>query len=328
MNSEKAYKILFTAQEQAELVEIEHDTRPPAHREVVGKTSISLISAGTESAVYQNQRRNVNFPRGSGYASVFEVEAVGSEVKDIKIGDHVFAMGSHQSFQRFSREAVIPLPKALLPETAVFARMMSVSMTTLTTTTARPPAIVLLTGLGLVGNLAAQIFNRCGYEVIACEPLESRRNFALRSGIKNVFPKVPLDDPYIAGKVVLAIDCSGHEQAVLDACKIVQKRGEVVLIATPWVRKTDLLAHDLLDVIFHRYVVVRSGWEWEQPRYPTDFRQNSIYGNFKAALKWLAEGYIKVDGFYTTISPSQAQQAYQMILHKECEGLTMLFDWS
>ena len=222
----------------------------------------------------------------------------------------------------------MPLPEGLSPETAVFARMMGISMTTLTTTTARPPAKVLVTGLGLVGHLAAKIFDLCGYEVIACDPAESRRNIALKFGIKNVLPKVPLDNPDIAAKVALVIDCSGHEQAVLDGCNIVQKRGEVVLAGVPWIRKTNLFAHQLLHAIFRKYVILRNGWEWELPLHPTDFRQNSIFGNFKVALKWLAEGRIQVDGLYAIISPRKAQEAYQKLLHEQCEQLTMLFDWT
>jgi threonine dehydrogenase-like Zn-dependent dehydrogenase len=259
---------------------------------------------------------------------VFEVEAVGGKVNDIKEGDLLFCMGRHRSYQRAGRNSVIRLPQGLAPETALFARMMGVSMSTLTTTTARPPEMVLVTGLGVVGNLAAQNFARCGYDVTACEPNERRREIAKECGLKKVLPAVPVDDPNIAGKVGLVVDCSGHEQAVLDGCKVIRKRGEVVLIATPWRRYTEMYAHTILQAIFHNYIVMRSGWEWELPRHPADFRTNSIYGNLATALKWLAEGSIQVDSLYTKIPPREAQQAYQNLLHKTSQRLTYVFDWT
>ena len=326
MSAQEDYAVMIVAQEQAELHVVERDAKPLGPDEVAGRTIVTLISAGTELASAYTAASG--FPRGSGYAAVFEVEAVGSEVEDIKAGDIVFCMGRHQSYQRTRRNGVLPLPGGLKPEIAVFARMMGVSMSTLTTTTARPPEMVLVTGLGVVGNLAAQNFARCGYDVIACEPIEHRRNIAKDCGLKKVLPAVPVDDPDIAGKVGLVIDCSGHEQAVLDGCSVIRKRGEVVLIATPWRRYTEMYAHTILRAIFHNYVVMRSGWEWELPRYPTDFRTNSIHGNFAGALKWLAEGSIHVDSLYTKISPREAQQAYQNLLHKRGEGLTYMFDWA
>ena len=45
---------------------------------------------------------------------------------------------------------------------------------------------------------------------------------------------VPVEDPAYAGEVELVIECSGHEQAAFDGCRIVRKRGEVVLVGAPW----------------------------------------------------------------------------------------------
>lgn len=325
MTNSKDYAVRITAHEQAELQTVERESKPLAPDELAGRSIVTLISAGTELAgAYQ---ATDGFPRGSGYAAIFEVEEVGDEVKDIQLGDTVFCMGNHRSYQRTKRDGVIPLPQNLAPEIAVFARMMSVSMTTLTTTTARPTEKVLVMGLGVVGNLAAQNFANCGYDVIACEPNEQRRRIAEGCGIKTL-AAVPLDNPDIVGKIGLVVDCSGHEQAVLDGCNVIRKRGEVVLIATPWRRYTEMYAHTILHAIFHKYVVMRSGWEWELPGHPTDFRTNSIYGNLTAALKWLSEGRIHVDNLYTKISPRAAQQAYQNLLHKRSERLTYVFNWA
>ncbi len=326
MSSKKDYAVQFVAREQAELHAVERDPTPLAPDEIAGSSIVTLISAGTETT--GSYSADSGFPRGSGYAAVFQAEVVGAEVTDVQAGDYIFCMGNHRSYHRVKRDAAIPLPQGLAPETGVFARLMNVSLTTLTTTTARPPERVVVTGLGIIGNLAAQNFTHAGYEVFACEPIESRRKVAIECGLKNVLPAVPVADPDIVDTVALVVDCSGHEQAVLDGCNVVRKKGEVVLIATPWRRYTEMYAHTILRAIFHRYVVVRSGWEWELPHQATEFRTNSIYGNLNAGVRWLGEGRMCVAPLATKISPGDAQTAYQNLLHKRNERLTYLFDWT
>jgi threonine dehydrogenase-like Zn-dependent dehydrogenase len=325
MSNPTDYAVTITARESAELLPAPRDTAPLGPREVAGRTLVSLISAGTELAGnYQGER----YPSVPGYAAVFEVEAIGREVEEIRPGDRRFCMGRHRSFQRVPVEETLAVPPGLAPEIATFARLMSVSMSTLTTTAARPPQTALVTGLGLVGHLAAQIFARCGYDVIACDPVAARRAFAEQAGLRRVLPGVPLDDPAVAGEVAVVLECSGHEQAALDGCRVVRKRGEVFLIGCPWRRRTELWAHELLYLIFHNYVNLRSGWEWDLPRQPAPFRTNSIFGNLRAALDWLATGDVRVDHLFTLLPPREAQRAYQDLLHQRASRLAIVFDWS
>jgi threonine dehydrogenase-like Zn-dependent dehydrogenase len=130
------------------------------------------------------------------------------------------------------------------------------------------------------------------------------------------------------GTFALAVECSGHEQALLDAANAIRKRGEVVCIATPWRRFTDLHLHDLHHAIFHNYAVIRSGWEWEMPHHSEPFRSGSIFENLSGALRWLEEGRVSVEGIYSNYSPSDAQQAYQDLLNKKTDRLAVVFDWN
>ena len=327
MSATKDLAVQFVAPKAAELVELEPDRRPLAPNEVAGRTRVSLISPGTELAGYQGLWAGAKMPSNCGYAAVFSVEQVGTEVKDLREGDLAFCLGSHRLLQRHERQSVVRLPEGLEPEAAVFARMMGVTMSTLVTTTARPPDIVLVTGLGLIGNLGAQVFQACGYVVVGSDPSPARRDLAKRCGIGDVRERVPLDDTCLAGRVGLVLECSGHEQAVLDGCRIVRKRGEVAMVGVPWARRADLQAFEVLHAIFHRYVILRSGWEWELPLQPTDFRCGSIFGNFAAAMDWLRQGRIRVEDLADVRSPHQAQEAYQALMGGAARRLTTLFDW-
>jgi len=318
--------VAFTGSRQVALLDCPIDPSPLKSVEVTGRTLASVISPGTEL----NYRFDgpLETPYYPGYAAVFEIEQMGSEVTDLKVGQRALAMGAHGSRQRQHRADIVPLPEGLSPADGAIARLMGVSWTTLTTTTARPADRVLILGLGIVGNLAAQLFQSAGYSVTAVDPAESRRAIAQRSGITDVRAACPVEDPAFAGTITLTIDCSGHEQAVLDACKVVRKGGEVVLLGVPWKKRTDVSAFDILHVVFHKYVVLRSGWEWSLPRMGRDFSPGSIFGNFASAMHWLATGRVKAQGLYKLARPSEAQAAYNDLLQQRSEHLSTVFDWT
>jgi threonine dehydrogenase-like Zn-dependent dehydrogenase len=258
---------------------------------------------------------------------VFQVRETGRAVTDLHPGDLAFCMGYHTARQRKPRAQVVPLGPGILPQVAVWCRLMAVSWTTLITTAARPPDQVLVSGLGPVGNVAAQLFQSAGYGVVAVDPIEARQLAAQAVGLPDVRHEIPVDDRSFAGSISLALECSGHEGAVVDACKVVRRGGEVVLIGVPWRRQSELTARDLLWQVFHGYVTLRSGWEWELPLQAREFTIGSFYGNLNAAMRWLAEGRVKVDRLYKTVQPGDAQEAWQDLLHRRGEHLTVEFDW-
>lgn len=315
--------ISITARERADIVDVPAPGALGAN-EIRGRTICTLVSPGTELAANYT---GTSFPSFPGYAAIFAAEEFGSEVKDARPDDLFFCMGPHRSFQQVEFRAARPVPKDLRPEKALLARLMGVSMTTLMTTTARPGDQVMVTGAGPVGFLAAQMFALCGYNVIVVEPDPVRRRHVEKSGIHAVYAATPCGDAGIAGRVALAVECSGHEQAVLDACRVVRKRGEVVLVGVPWRRQTDAHAHDLLYLVFHKYVVLRSGWEWELPHHTADFNPHSIHSGFETALRWLASGKIVCDELITRADPRAAQSVYQDLLHRRAKGLFTVFDW-
>jgi len=318
-------QIVFTAREQAELLSLPDDAKPLNADEVAGPTLFSLISPGTELANYTGA--GGQFPIHPGYAAVFQVEEAGSGVGDLPLGSIAFCMGPHAARQRCHRRNALPVPESLAPEIAAFARLMSVSMSTLSTTPVRPPAPVLVSGLGPVGHLAAQVFAACGYRVTGCDPVESRRKLLSAKGVETL-ATLPLDQPGYQDLIELVVECSGHEEAALGACKLVRKRGEVVLVGAPWKQRSQAAAHALLHPVFFRFVTLRSGWEWELALHPTDFRSNSIWGNLAGALDWLEAGRVRVDGLYQVVKPDQAQEVFQNLLHRKVEHLTAVFAWN
>ncbi|MEO6609683.1 MAG: NAD-binding protein, partial [Aestuariivirga sp.] len=212
-------EIVFTGKGR---VELQHfDQEPLGQTEVRGRTVVSLISPGTELAWLNDG----NYPLRPGYAAIFKAEELGASVRGVAKGDLLLCMGGHRSIQCFDEKYTIKVPPNLPAAQAVIARLMGVSMTTLMTTMARPGDIVLICGAGPVGYLAAHQFAHCGYDVTVIEPDVSRQEQMRSSGIQKVLSAVPVGDAAYDGKVALVVDCSGHEKAVLDGCKVVRKKG-------------------------------------------------------------------------------------------------------
>lgn len=312
-----------------------YEDLPLQSGEIRGPTLCTLISQGTEIGWANGE----TFPIRPGYAAVFQVEELGESVVGVKRGERRFAMGCHRSTQTHAAENTLPLPEGLPSETAVIARLMGVSMTTLMTTKARPGDRVVVAGAGPVGFLAAHLFRIGGYRVTVVDPDATRREQLTRSGIADVRAAMPLEDPNLQGQVALVVDCSGHEGAVLDGCRIVRRLGEVVLVGVPWRKLTELSAHDVLSAVFINHVTLRSGWEWELPMHGRTFlwdellegynnAPQSIFGGFARALDWLANGMIPLDGLVHRAAPEDPATLYAGIIGRRIAEPFIVVDWS
>lgn len=328
-----AQEIVIVAKQRFCLAQYQDAILQPG--EIRGRTLCTLVSQGTELGWANGD----SFPIRPGYAAVFEVQEVGSEVCGIKPGDLRFAMGQHRATQTHPAWQTLPVPKGLAPEIAVIARLLGVTTSTLMTTRARPGDAVVITGAGPVGFLAAQLFHAFGYRVTVVDPDPVRRGQVTASGIADCRASMPLDDSSLLGKVALVVDCSGHEGAVLDGCKMVRRLGEVVLVGVPWRKLTETSAHDLMNAVFFNLVTLRSGWEWQLPIQSKGFvweellegynnAPHSIMGGFVQALEWLAEQRFALAGMFHTASPSDPAALYERIAKREILEPFIVLDWS
>lgn len=311
-----------------------YEERPLDKDEIAGPTLFSLVSQGTEFGWASGD----DFPIYPGYSAVFQVDAVGENVQSVKPGDLRFAMGCHRQTQQHKVQFTLPVPKNLVAERAVLARLMGVSMSTLMTTQARAGDQVIVTGAGPVGILAAHIFTISGYKVLLVDPDEKRLAQARASGIVRTKNTMPLNDRDFAQKVALVLECSGHEQAALDGTNLVCQGGEVVLIGVPWKAHTSIGAHEVFKAAFFNFVNIKGGWEWSLPIVSKAFKweellecynntSHSIFSGFVRALNWLSEGYIKTDGLLSLQKPNNPAELYQSIAKREIIEPFIVLDW-
>lgn len=189
----KSQRIIFPAANVVELQSFDLDESAIGPHDVIVKTHRTLISPGTELARLQGKltfdtETPPEYPMDIvGYANIGTVLEAGGETR-VKPGDRVYTMDNHVTIARVDARSMlcVPVPGGIADEDAVFARMATVSMTTLITTFARPGDNVAVVGLGLVGNLAAQVLQASGYRVNAFDLFPHQRAIAQRAGIASV----------------------------------------------------------------------------------------------------------------------------------------------
>lgn len=325
--------VQFPAEEKAALVNIRFDAGPLGPTEVLMRTRYTLASPGTELSMYLGRYHRAGmawgtFPATPGYAAVAQVEAVGNEVSDLTPGDWAFCAGPHQSMQRKERSEVRPVPDGLALQRAPYARLLNVTFSTFCTTGIHPPETVMVVGLGLVGLLGAQLFRAGGYRVIGVDTAQPRLAIAGECGIDTLLSAVPVDDKAYRGRVGLVVDCTAHEQTVVDATWCVRKGGEIALVGVPMEAKTQALAVEAYRSVFRAFATMRSGSEWQIPRHPDGTGRPSWWGNIESGLEMLAAERIIVDGLHTMAGPSDCADVYRDLAAQRHGRLSVMFDWS
>jgi 2-desacetyl-2-hydroxyethyl bacteriochlorophyllide A dehydrogenase len=327
----KIQRLAMAGPRQVDIEETEISDAPPAPSEVLLRIHCSAISPGTELAYYAGGQtlghRIEPYPFYPGYAAVGEVLAAGDEAT-VRAGDLVLAHTPHQSIARFdSRERVcVRVPEGVALDLATFARLAQVSAVSVRLMAARPGDQAAVTGLGLVGNLAAQLLRIAGARVLGVELLAERRRLAERCGVPETLDPTTGLGRYDATCAVV-LECSGQDRGVRTALDLAARHGEIFLIGAAWKRGTEVVAADVVRPVFTKYLALRSGWEWQIPLYGNR-APGSIAGCTEWILASMSDGSLQVADLITDrVTPGNAPAAYAALLDHPAEHLGVVINW-
>lgn len=321
------YSVIFTQRQKAELIRSDY-CETPAPDEILGKTQVSVISNGSETGGFMayGGESDGQFPCETGYANILRVLEVGSEVTDIRPGDLVFTLTPHKLYNIAKASDVFVIPENVPLEKAALCRFPAVSMTAFLHSSIKPTEQALVTGLGIIGLMCAQVLQRCGFTVYAVDLNQKRQETARSCGLKHVGSS--FEELGVASRSAgLGIDCSGNNQATFSMIPYLRQMGELALVGVPWKRTSDLYAHDLLREIFYSYLHIYSGWEWSLPFHSGEFGPNGNLHSMQTALQWIADGSIVTDGIYELFSPRDCGTLYPAIAAGRLEKPCAVFDW-
>ena len=301
-----------------ELQELDLDAALEPHEALV-EAEYSIVSAGTEGAGFTGLVREMPFgdggtyPRGTGYGHLGRVLEVGSAVEMCRAGDRVLSFSRHASLVKADAgRMALPVPEDSPGRQLVFARMAGVSISALRSSSVQPGDTVLVTGMGLVGNFAAQLFRMAGADVMAADLSDYRLDKARACGIeRTVNPGV--DDlqeavlEWTAGEGVhVAVEAIGISEVVAQAVMATRRHGEVILLGSPRARATFDVTPMLLRIHLEAIRMIGS-LEWRWPAHPAE-RVRDVETNYRRLVEWIAAGRLRVEPLLDQVaSPADCQ---------------------
>ena len=332
-------RIVFTKPFHLEF-ESSHVEETLKEQQVLIRTIYSLISPGTELALYTGTHVGINDPNNHfakypfypGYAVIGEIEEVGHNVENYKKGDIVYAIGHHASYNIVSVDKgvwpVIKLDDQELDEKAVFARLAAICMTSVVQSNVQIGDTAVVMGMGMIGNLAAQLLSIKGANVIAVDIVEQRLQIARETGIHKTIlsgPSVNLGDKLqeLTGLnyADIVIEATGSPKLVIPALELVKPLGQVIALGSTR-GNVDLNVYEYI----HSKGVNFTGAHERLQDY-NGFPSRLTLSHY--VLKLIQIGALKIDPLITHRLPkTEAKMGYEMLQNQQSEALGVLLDWS
>ncbi|MBI4023542.1 MAG: zinc-binding alcohol dehydrogenase [Verrucomicrobia bacterium] len=338
----RAKRVVFTEPHRAVLEEFELDDNRLGEQEILVRTLCSVISAGTEGAAFTGLEaehpgaRNFGYPCGTGYGNVGEILKVGKSVEGLKEGDIAFTTAPHASRAKFNtyQRICVKAPDGLDLKQAVFARMAGVAITAVRKADFSLGDPVLVIGLGLVGNFAAQEFLLAGADVMGVDVAEPRLEKAPQCGIANVVNPQKTDlqqavNEWTDGKGArVVVEAIGQPELIAQAAQLARRHGDIILLGSPR-RRVTMDVTPMLSRIHLQGLNVKGALEWLYSIPELDAVRHSIIGNTRQIFGWLKSGRLKTEPLLThLLPPTECQQAYSGLDKKKDEYLGVVFDWT
>lgn len=303
---------------------------PPGPGEVLIETACTLISAGTELGT-QEQRRDADFIPG--YSNAGRILAVGEGVEDYRAGDRVLSLGAHASHVVSATQPhrLRPIPEGVSYEEAAFGVLGSVAMHGVRKARIELGEHVMITGMGLVGQLALRLASGVRSEtLIAVDFVDQRLNRAKEGGATHTLNPRSVDLMEEVRRITggrgldTVIEASGYPDAlpqIFDLCRL---GGRIVLLGSIWRRKVEI---DFMD--FHLKELTLIGCHQPKcPIHPTSLSPWTQQYNRGQILAMIADGRLDVKPLISHRLPyTEAAEAYRLLREARDRSLGVILKW-
>jgi predicted dehydrogenase/threonine dehydrogenase-like Zn-dependent dehydrogenase len=316
---------------------------------VLIKTTCSLVSAGTERMLVEFGKSNLiqkarqqpdkvkqvlakiksegllptleavfnklEQPLPLGYCNVGKVAAVGEGVTEFKVGDRVASNGQHAEYVAVPQNLVAAIPASVSDEEAAFTVIGSIALQGIRLCNPTFGETIVVTGLGLIGLITAELLLANGCNVIGIDVDESKIVLAEQKGIICINPKQNADvvkfvkektnSTGVDGVIITA--SAKSDDIVAQAAQMSRKRGRIILVGVVGLNlsRADFYEKELSFQVSCSYGPGRYDDSYEKygNDYPLAYVRWTEKRNFEAILNAIASGKLDVQSFITDRVP-------------------------
>nr|BBH88100.1 alcohol dehydrogenase [Thermosporothrix sp. COM3] len=333
----RSVRILFTGQNQVEIQNAE--VAAPGSAQVLVQARKSLISTGTETICLSRNfeadshwDRWVRYPFAPGYSLVGTVVEVGKQVSWVRPGQRVALRQPHQQYMLAEASNLYLVPDGISDEEATWFGLANIVQNGVRRASQVLGESVVVIGLGLLGQLVVQYMRLLGARhIIAIDMAEARLTMAKAHG----------------ATTTLAMDAANAREAVLE---LTEGRGADVVYDVTGVAAVFEAAQGLLcrfgrlvllgdtgmpsrqhltGAVITRGLQIIGAHDTNPPALSTDHAYWDHQQMARLFFTYVQRGDMRVADLIThRYTPSQAPEAYALLLQKRESAMGVIFDWT
>lgn len=253
-------------------------------------------------------------PLPLGYCNVGKVIAVGEGVTDFKLGDRVASNGQHAEYVCIPKNLVVHIPDEVSDEEAAFTVIGSIGLQGIRLLQPTLGETIVVTGLGLIGLLTAQLLLANGCRVIGIDIDQTKLDMAVKWGVIPFNPKTGDPVKFVedatkgtgADGIIITASAKTNE-IISQAARMSRKRGRIVLVGVIGLElsRAEFYEKELSFQVSCSYGPGRYDDHYEQKGidYPLPFVRWTEKRNFEAILQAIATQKLHVKELITEITP-------------------------
>jgi predicted dehydrogenase/threonine dehydrogenase-like Zn-dependent dehydrogenase len=296
--------------------------RQPAKVRRLAETAATQGLSATRTLV----ERKLSEAQATGYSASGTVVGVGEGITDLALGDRVACAGAqnahHAEVIRVPRNLTAPIPAGLGFAEASTVTLGAIALQGVRRAQPTLGETFVVIGLGILGQLTAQLLRANGCRVIGTDLDPARVQLAVELGAAgldqqtgNGVAEVSRLTDGIGADGVIITAATTSDAVISTAFRMCRRKGRVVLVGDVGLH---LKRHDLYEKELDFFISTSYGpgrydptYEEQGQDYPVGYVRWTENRNMVEYLRLLAEGRIRIDRLIGSIHPvDQASEAY------------------
>lgn len=277
-------------------------------------------------------------PLPLGYCNVGKVIGVGENVTGFKIGDRVASNGQHAEYVNVPQNLVVPVPENVTDDEAAFTVIGSIGLQGIRLFKPGFGETVVVTGLGLIGLLTAELLIANGCRVVGIDIDSHKIEIARKKGIICVNPNDGTDPVKFitdltngtgADGVIITASAKG-DHIISQAAQMTRKRGRIILVGVIGlnISRAEFYEKELSFQVSCSYGPGRYDGNYEQKGqdYPLPFVRWTEKRNFESILQAISTGKLEVRSLITErVALADYQKIYDHISSKNSIASLLIY---